>query len=118
MDMVGVIIASAVVEADVTSLVVETVAVVFVQRIVVVHRQASRAAIEVPTTVPPQLAPVPQRRIVAHLMVPRMPLQLVVCRPMAPPMPQQRVVAHPIAAVVADRMEARLMVVVANITKL
>ena len=37
----------------------------------------------------------PQRRIVAHLMVHLVPQQLVVVRLMAPPTRQQRVVAHP-----------------------
>jgi hypothetical protein len=53
----------------------------------------------------PMVLPVPQRPMLARPTVLRIPQQRVVARPMVPPIPQQRVVARPIAAV-ADRMVA------------
>ena len=91
------VIASAVGEEEGTSPAVETAVDVLMQPIVEVgHRQRALGAVTGPTVVPPDVAPMPQQRVVA--------------RPMVAPMPQQRVVARPMAPLVrltaADRMVA------------
>src|SRR5450432_3945347 len=103
--MDGVIIASTVVEAEGTSLVVETAAV-FKPRIAVVHRQESRAVMAGRTVGLPQHA-LDQQRIIAHLTaVPRIPQQLIVRRPVALRTPPQRMVVRRTAVTL---MVARLM---------
>jgi len=111
--MAGVIIASAVVEAEGTSL--ETAVDVLMHPIEEVgRRQQARAAIAGPMAVRLYMALMPQCMVV-HPVVLLIPQQRMVARPMVLPTPQQRMVARPMA-VMADRMAARLMVV-ANITR-
>jgi alpha-D-ribose 1-methylphosphonate 5-triphosphate synthase subunit PhnG len=113
MAMVGAIIASAVVEAEDMSLGVETAAI-FMQRIVGRnHRREELAAIADRLVGLPQLALTLQNRMLAHLMVLRMPQQLGVRRPMAPRIPRQRVVARLMAP---DRMGGK-RTVAANLTR-
>jgi hypothetical protein len=99
MTTAGVVIASAMVGEEATAVAVETTVDAVMQPIVAVaHRWYAPAAVAGPAVMPPQVAPVPEQRVVARPMVLPMPEQRVVARPMVAPMPEQRVVARLMAA--------------------
>jgi hypothetical protein len=104
MTTAGAVIASAMVAEEATAVPVETTVDAVMQPIVDVARPYNApAAVAGPAVMPPQVAPVPEQRVVARPMVAPMPEQRVVARPMAAPMPEQRVVARLMAAPVPEQ---------------